>query len=55
MSIKKMPSKNFQNFTKKLNNLDGYTDSEKDEIYDMWQKEHHKYLKTKYNFKKKLS
>ena len=52
MSIKKMPSKSFQNFTKKLNDLENYTDQEKSEIYDEWQKEHHNYLKHKYNFKK---
>lgn len=52
MSIKKMPSKSFQNFTKKLNDLENYTNQEKSEIYDEWQKEHHSYLKHKYNFKK---
>lgn len=52
MSIKKMPSKNFQSFTKKLNNLENYTQSEKEYIYDKWQKEHHSYLINKYNFQK---
>tara|TARA_R110002020_G_C15891759_1_gene740153 strand:+ start:285 stop:452 length:168 start_codon:yes stop_codon:yes gene_type:complete len=52
MSINKLPSKEFQKFTKKLHNLDGYTDQERRIIYDKWQKEHHNYLKNKYNFKK---
>ena len=55
MSIKKMPSKDFQNFTKKLNNLDGFNETEKEVIYEKWQKEHHRYLKAKYNFKKAKS
>ena len=44
-----MPSKDFQNFTKKLN------ETEKEVIYEKWQKEHHRYLKAKYNFKKAKS
>tara|TARA_R110002012_G_scaffold667_3_gene2935 strand:+ start:1519 stop:1686 length:168 start_codon:yes stop_codon:yes gene_type:complete len=52
MSIKKMPSKSFQNFTKSLNNLENYSEKEKELIFQQWQNEHYKYLKGKYNFKK---
>lgn len=52
MSIKKMPSKSFQKFTKKLNNLENYSLIEKEIIYEKWEQEHHKYLKNKYNFNK---
>ena len=53
MSINKMPSKNFQSFTKKLNNLENYSQQEKEIIFEKWQTEHYKYLKTKYSFNKK--
>lgn len=47
-----MPSESFQNFTKSLNNLENYSQQEKELIFEQWQKEHYKYLKAKYNFKK---
>lgn len=50
-----MPSKEFQKFTKKLNDLESFSEDEKEVIYEKWQKEHHKYLKAKYNFKKTKS
>jgi|TARA_R110000782_G_scaffold158464_1_gene250597 hypothetical protein len=53
MSINKMPSKSFQSFTKKLNNLENYSQQEKEIIFEKWQTEHYKYLKSKYSFNKK--